>query len=126
MRVASVLRKFPFSTDFILPLIPTQPKLLLVRLHQQAGWGRQAGLPSLQGLGVGSPRSLGGTVLCSQGLKRFLTTRNLLSAALFFFLFCQSLCRFVICYRLFFCRTKWIYVIESHLGSFTTTRLKES
>lgn len=64
-----MLRKFPFSTDFILPPIPAQPKLLLVRLHQQAGWARQAGLPSLQGLGVGSPRSLGGTVLCSRGLK---------------------------------------------------------
>ena len=107
-------------------LFSLKPRLLLVWLHQQAGWGKLAGLPFQPGLGVDAPGSLGRALCRSHGLTRFLTNRNLLSTALFFLLFRQSLCCFVVCYRLFFHWRKPICITESHLRSFTTAKLKES
>ena len=107
-------------------LFPLKSRLLLVWLHQQAGWGTLAGLPFQQGLGVDAPGSLGRVLRCSHELVWFHTDRNILVTASFFLLFYQSLWCFVVYYMLFFHWRKRIRITESHLRSFTITKLEES
>lgn len=123
MSLASVFCEFPSFADFL--LFPFQHGLLLVWLHQQAGWGKIARLLFWQGVGMDAPGSLGRDRHCSRGLMRFLTNGNLFSMALFFLLFCQSLCCFAVRHRLFFHWRKWICITESHVKRFTTDKIKE-
>lgn len=115
--------EFPSFADFL--LFPFKHRLLLVWLHQQAGWGNVARLPFWQGIGMDAPGSPGRALHRSRGLTRFLTNETLFSVALLLLLFCQSLCSFLICYRLLFLWRKWICVTESRVERFTAAKLKE-
>lgn len=115
--------EFPSFADFL--LFPFKHRLLLVWLHQQAGWGKVARLPFWQGIGMDAPGSLGRALGRCRGLARFVTNRTLFLVTLLLLLFCQSLCCFVTCYRLLFLWRKQICVTESQVKRFTAAKLKE-